>query len=111
MNQGRIWTVVQPNIGLPLIIGGAAVTSLLVHYAILSHTTWYPAYWNGGYKKVAMDTSSTAVSAAQTAPAFTVSVAPVAATGGKGDTSFVVSVTPNKSAPVTVGDAGSPPTN
>jgi light-harvesting protein B-800-850 alpha chain len=95
-----------------LIIGGAAVTSLLVHYAIISHTAWYPAYWNGSYnKKVAMDSSSTAVSAAQTAPAFTVSVAPVAAPDGKADTSFVVTVTPNKPAPVTVGDAGSPPTN
>ena len=53
MNQGRIWTVVKPSVGLPLVIGGAAVTSLLLHYAILSHTTWYPAYWNGGAKKVA----------------------------------------------------------
>ena len=50
MNQGRIWTVVSPSIGLPLIIGGAAVTVLLVHFAVLSHTTWFPAYLNGKAK-------------------------------------------------------------
>jgi light-harvesting protein B-800-850 alpha chain len=71
MNQGRIWTVVSPTVGLPLLIGGAAVTALLVHFAVLSHTTWYPGYWQGAAKKVAMDTTSTAVSVAQ--PAFTVS--------------------------------------
>jgi light-harvesting protein B-800-850 alpha chain len=74
MNQGRIWTVVKPTVGLPLLIGSAAVTSLLVHYAILSHTTWYPSYWEGGHHKVSMETSSTAVSALETAPAFTVVV-------------------------------------
>lgn len=54
MNQGRIWCVVNPTVGLPLFIGGVAVTSLIVHYAILSHTTWYPAYWQGKAAKVAM---------------------------------------------------------
>lgn len=52
MTNGKIWTVVPPKIGLPLLIGSVAVTSLIVHYAILSHTTWYPAYWNGGVKHV-----------------------------------------------------------
>jgi light-harvesting protein B-800-850 alpha chain len=47
MNQKEIWTVVKPSVGLPLFLGSVAVTSLLVHYAILSHTTWYPAYWEG----------------------------------------------------------------
>jgi len=54
MNQGRIWTVVKPTVGLPLLLGSVAITSLLVHYAILSHTTWYPAYWQGGHSKVSM---------------------------------------------------------
>ncbi len=53
MNQGRIWTVVKPTIGLPLFLGAVATTSLIVHYAILSHTTWFPAYWQGGMKKAA----------------------------------------------------------
>ncbi len=28
MNQGRIWTVVKPTVGLPLFLGSVAVTSL-----------------------------------------------------------------------------------
>jgi len=71
MNQGRIWTVVPPAVGLPMIIGGAAVTALLVHFALLTHTTWFSGYWEGAHKKVA-EASSTAVSALQTSPSFTV---------------------------------------
>jgi light-harvesting protein B-800-850 alpha chain len=47
MNQKHIWTVVKPTVGLPLFLGSVAATSLLVHYAILTHTSWYPAYWQG----------------------------------------------------------------
>ena len=72
MNQGRIWTVVSPTVGLPLFLGSVAVTALLVHYAILSHTTWFPAYFQGGTHKVAMDTTSTPVSLGT--PAYTVSI-------------------------------------
>jgi light-harvesting protein B-800-850 alpha chain len=50
MNQGRIWTVVKPSVGLPLFLGAVAVTALLVHLAILSNTSWFSAYWNGGAK-------------------------------------------------------------
>jgi light-harvesting protein B-800-850 alpha chain len=53
MNQGRIWTVVNPNHGLPLFLGSVAIIALLVHYSILSHTTWFSAYWQGGAKKAA----------------------------------------------------------
>ena len=53
MNQGKIWTVVSPSVGLPLLLGSVTVIALLVHLAILSHTTWYPAYWQGGVKKAA----------------------------------------------------------
>ena len=47
MNQGRIWTVVNPTVGLPLLLGSVAVIAILVHAAVLSHTTWFPKYWNG----------------------------------------------------------------
>ena len=40
MNQGRIWCVVNPTVGLPLFIGGVAVTSLVVHASVMTHTTW-----------------------------------------------------------------------
>ena len=60
MNQGRLWTVVKPSVGLPLFIGAVAVTSLTIHIAVLTHTTWYPAFMQGGQKKVAIETQSTA---------------------------------------------------
>jgi light-harvesting protein B-800-850 alpha chain len=48
MNQGRIWCVVNPTIGLPAFLGTVLVISLLVHYAVLSNTTWFAAFWQGG---------------------------------------------------------------
>ncbi len=48
MNQGRIWCVVKPTVGLPLFLGTVLLISLLVHYSILSNTTWFPAFWQGG---------------------------------------------------------------
>ncbi|MCW2315347.1 light-harvesting protein B-800-850 alpha chain [Rhodoblastus acidophilus] len=53
MNQGKIWTVVNPSVGLPLLLGSVTVIAILVHAAVLSHTTWFPAYWQGGLKKAA----------------------------------------------------------
>jgi light-harvesting protein B-800-850 alpha chain len=47
MNQGRIWTVVNPGVGLPLFLGSVTVIAILVHYAVLSNTAWFPKYWNG----------------------------------------------------------------
>ena len=49
--QSGIWLVVPPKIGLPLFLGAVALTALLVHAAILTHTTWFPAFMQG--KKVA----------------------------------------------------------
>lgn len=101
--------MVNPTVGLPLLIGSVAVTSLLVHYAVLSHTTWYPAYWNGAAKtKVAMDTRAPQVAAVTPqsgAAPYVVSVAPIAGTPGKADASFVVTVTPAPGTAVTVGSA------
>ena len=62
MNQGRLWTVVKPTVGLPLFLGGVAITSLLVHTAILNNTTWVASFFNGGAK-------AKAVAAAPAAPA------------------------------------------
>ena len=47
MNQGRIWCVVKPTVGLPLFLGAVTVIALLVHYGVLSHTTWFAKYWGG----------------------------------------------------------------
>ena len=47
MNQGRIWCVVKPTVGLPLFLGTVLAIALAVHYAVLSNTTWFAAYWQG----------------------------------------------------------------
>ncbi len=47
MNQGRIWCVVKPTVGLPLFLGSVTAIALLVHYAVLTHTPWFTAYWAG----------------------------------------------------------------
>ena len=44
MNQAKIWLVVNPSVGLPLLLGSVTAIALLVHVAILSHTTWFGAY-------------------------------------------------------------------
>ncbi len=65
MNQKHIWTVVKPTVGLPLFLGSVAATALIVHYAILTHTSWFPAYWNGKAK------AAPVAAAAPAAPAST----------------------------------------
>ena len=110
MNQGRIWTVVKPTVGLPLFLGSVAVTSLLVHGAVLTHTTWYSALFQGGKGKTALNETSSSVAAlsSKADSAFVIAVTPVAGTTAKGETSFVVTVTPNTSAAsYSVGDASS----
>ena len=79
------------------------MTSLIVHYAILSHTDWMSKYWTGGTKKAAMSNDGPAVGMAQPA-GFNVSMVPT--TNADGQTSFTFTVTPTASAAaVTVGDA------
>lgn len=50
MNQGKIWLVVKPTVGLPAFLGSVALISLCVHSAVLSNTTWMPAFFQGGMK-------------------------------------------------------------
>lgn len=68
MNQGRIWCVVKPTVGLPLFLGSVTVIAIAVHAAILTHTTWFGGYWQGGAKAKAAATTI--------APAAAVSVLP-----------------------------------
>jgi len=63
MIYGKIWCVVKPSVGLPLFLGGVAVTSLIVHFAVLNNTTWFPRFLNG--KTPAVE------AAAESAPAAT----------------------------------------
>ena len=90
MNQGRIWCVVNPTVGLPLFIGGVAVTSLVVHASVLSHTTWFSNYWQGASAKMAAADS----------------IAPVASNVSKTDDGYVITikVAPDVNAKVAVSD-------
>jgi len=53
MNQAKIWLVVKPTVGLPLFLGTVALMSFYIHTMVLNHTTWYPAFQNGGKGRVA----------------------------------------------------------
>jgi light-harvesting protein B-800-850 alpha chain len=57
MNQARIWLVVNPTVGLPLFLGSVTTIALLVHYSVLSHTTWFSGYWQGGKTVRAAETA------------------------------------------------------
>lgn len=65
MNQGKIWRVVNPTVGVPLFLGSVALTSLFVHYQLLTHTSWMPAYYQGGQKAAKTAQADTAVITAQ----------------------------------------------
>ena len=69
MNQGKIWLVVKPTVGLPLFLGGVAVIALSVHAAILTNTDWSPAYYNGNQKAKAAAMVAPAAMAPAAAPA------------------------------------------
>ena len=58
MNQARIWLVVKPTVGLPLFLGSVTLIALLVHFAVLSHTTWFSAYWQGSAKAATVATAT-----------------------------------------------------
>ncbi len=97
MNQGRIWCVVNPTVGLPLFIGGVAVTALVVHASVMTHTTWMSSYWEGGKAKTAAADTLTAPVASnvlKTDDGYTITVAPAADAG-----SNAVNITVTPSAP------------
>ncbi len=48
--QAGIWLVVPPKIGLPLFLGTVTLIAILVHAALINHTTWFSKYWEGGKK-------------------------------------------------------------
>ena len=108
MNQGRIWCVVNPTVGLPLFLGSVAVTSLIVHFSVLSNTSWFGAYWNGHKAKAASVEGATqpvAVNSSTATPGVLISVAPVATTGANGETSFVITLAA-KPVPTALASAG-----
>ena len=59
MIYGKIWCVVKPSVGIPIIIGAVAVASFSVHVALTLNTTWVKGYLNGGAGKVASISTET----------------------------------------------------
>jgi light-harvesting protein B-800-850 alpha chain len=107
MNQGRIWCVVNPTVGLPLFLGSVAVTSLIVHYSVLSNVSWFASYWNGGAAKAASVNSANPVAVAvpNSATGMVVSVSPTASRAN-GEASFVITVASPAGAQTAQTDAG-----
>ena len=48
MNQGRIWCVVNPTVGLPLFLGAVALISFTVHFAVLNNVPYFAGFMAGG---------------------------------------------------------------
>lgn len=49
MNNAKMWLVVKPTVGVPLFLGGVAVTSLAVHVAVIASGvgSWYGPFVTG----------------------------------------------------------------
>lgn len=63
MIYGKIWCVVKPSVGVPMMLAAVAIGSFSVHYAILSHTTWVSKFLNGGTAVVAAPAATAAPAA------------------------------------------------
>ena len=53
MIYGKMWTVVRPQVGIPMFIAAVAIASFSVHLALTVNTTWVKNFLNGGASKVA----------------------------------------------------------
>ncbi len=65
MIYGKMWTVVRPQLGIPLFLTAVAVSSFAVHLALVTNTPWLKAYYNGAANR----TATVAVAAPAAAPA------------------------------------------
>jgi len=110
MNQGRVWCVVNPTVGLPLLLGSVALTSLAVHTSVMTHVTWMGNYWQGAARNRTSENGNAAVASItpKAEPAFVISVAPVAGIPGRTESSFVVTVAPNPAVATTASGEAEP---
>ena len=60
MIYGKMWTVVKPTVGVPIMLAAVAIGSFSVHLAILTHTTWVSGFLEGGAKSAAVSTAPAA---------------------------------------------------
>ena len=47
MIYGKMWTMVRPQVGVPIFLIAVAVASFSVHLAITLNTTWVKGFLNG----------------------------------------------------------------
>jgi light-harvesting protein B-800-850 alpha chain len=47
MKEGRIFLYVSPNVILPIMFLVMVLTSLSVHYSVLTNTTWMSDFFQG----------------------------------------------------------------
>jgi len=50
MIYGKMWTVVRPQVGVPVFLAAVAIASFSVHLALTVNTTWVKNFLNGGNK-------------------------------------------------------------
>ncbi|MEM1414370.1 MAG: light-harvesting protein [Myxococcota bacterium] len=48
MTNGRLWTVVNPNIAIPIGWVYLGLTSMYIHFQVMFQTDWFPAFLQGG---------------------------------------------------------------
>jgi light-harvesting protein B-800-850 alpha chain len=68
MNEGRLFLYVSPKVALPFMFLVMVLTSLTVHFAILTNTTWFAAFWQGAAGEVAKAPAVAAATAVEAAP-------------------------------------------
>lgn len=59
MIYGKLWLVVKPSVGVPILLGAVVLGSLAVHLALLTNTTWLPKYLEGGSAPAAKTAQAT----------------------------------------------------
>ncbi len=47
MNNARMWTVVNPTVGIPLFFVGVAATSLIVHTSVMTNSAFVGQFFSG----------------------------------------------------------------
>lgn len=74
MIYGKLWCVVKPSTGIPLFLSAVAISSFLVHFMLLTNTTWLPKFLEGGATKTAAVEAPAGTAAAP--PPTTLAAAP-----------------------------------
>jgi light-harvesting protein B-800-850 alpha chain len=69
MNNGKMWLVLKPTVGIPVFFAGMVVASLSIHTSILLNSDWFPAFLKGGQKAAAAPAAAPAAAAAAAAAA------------------------------------------